>query len=95
MTDYIAINRCRLAAVLEQMREAGKSEALTTEIIEVYMGGFYSNRNVAVTDSWNGQFGKYLKAHMQELQINELEAHVSVPVGDGITHASRWELNAG
>ena len=95
MTDYIAINRSRLADVLDQMREAGRSEALTTEIIGEYMGGFHSNRGVPVTDSWNGQFGKYLKAHMRELRIDELETHVRVPVGDGITHTSRWGLNAG
>ena len=95
MTDYIAIKRSRLVAVLDQMREAGRTEALTTEIIEEYMGGFHSNRGVPATDSWNGQFGKYLKAHRQELQIGELETNVRVPVEDGITHASLWELNAG
>jgi hypothetical protein len=95
MTEHISINNVRLAAVLNQMRNIGNTSVLTTEIIEQYMGGFHSNRRVPVADSWNAQFGKYLKAHLQELQIVELEANVRVETNGGTTHASRWGLNVG
>lgn len=92
MDNEIGINRDRLQQVLDGMRETGKQTALTTEIINEYMGGFHSNRSVPVRDSWNAQFGKYLKAHSETFGISEQTANVRVVIGGRTTHASLWDL---
>lgn len=93
MTDAIQINTERLIAVLDQLR-LNRSEALTTEIIDQYMGGFHQNKAVPPTDSWNAQFGKYLKAHHGELNIREIAAGQRVQVNGSVTSSSLWALTS-
>lgn len=93
MTDHIEINEERLHQVLTEMRERNEVSALTTDIIEVYMGGFHSNRGVPAKDSWNAQFGKYLKANSPKFGITELNSGESVKVNGHATTSSRWNLN--
>ncbi|MEH6386707.1 hypothetical protein [Pseudomonas profundi] len=93
MTDHIDINEERLQQVLAEMRERNEASALTTDIIELYMGGFHSNKGVPVKDSWNAQFGKYLKANSSKFGINELSSHESVKVNGHPTSSSRWSLS--
>ncbi len=95
MTDHIAINPTRLVEVLDEMRRNGATTALTTDIIDKYMGGFHSNEGVPVVDSWNAQFGKYLKSNREVLRISENKAGVRVKVNGVATSASKWNLNPG
>ncbi|MEE3662557.1 hypothetical protein V2I52_11595 [Brenneria sp. g21c3] len=89
MIDAITVNFERLGESLNKLREKNNSgKALTTEIIEIYMGGFHSNKGVPVNDSWNAQFGKYLKRHAVELGISENRKNVRI----GNTTASEWNL---
>ncbi|GEM_PF-1481023 len=92
MTDAIKINTERLTDTLNELR-LNRSEALTTEIIDRYMGGFHQNKGVPVSDSWNAQFGKYLKAHHAELDIREIAPNQRVEVNNGFTSASLWALS--
>jgi hypothetical protein len=92
MTDHISINTERLSEVLNEMRRSGISTALTTDIIQQYMGGFHSNKGVPVADSWNAQFGKYLKANSEQFGISEVAANVRVIIDGSPTNASRWNL---
>lgn len=92
MTDHLSINVQRLMDVLAQMRARGATTALTTEIIAQYMGGFHSNQGVPVKDSWNAQFGKYLKAHGADLGIAEETSRIRVEVNSHPTTCSRWRL---
>ncbi|MEH0834416.1 hypothetical protein [Pectobacterium cacticida] len=44
----------RLKDSLNKLRESHKEGIVfTTEIIDIYMGGFHSNRGVSASDSWN------------------------------------------
>ncbi|MHA7000280.1 hypothetical protein [Aeromonas schubertii] len=92
MTDAIQINTERLAQKLEELRQE-RTEAFTTEIIDRYMGGFHSNKEVPASDSWNAQFGKYLKAHESELNIRELAAKQKVSTNGSTTTSSLWSLH--
>lgn len=92
MTDHIAINQQRLIEILVEMRANGIATALTTEIIDKYMGGFHTNKGVAVNDSWNAQFGKYLKAHCLDLGISEQASKERVVVNGHPTKCSRWQV---
>ena len=92
MTDAIQINTERLNTTLNELR-LNRSEALTTDIIESYMGGFHQNKGVPVSDSWNAQFGKYLKAHHVELGIREIAAQQRVKIKNSFTSASLWALS--
>lgn len=56
------------------------------------MGGFHTNKLVPVKDSWNAQFGRYLKAHYTDLKIREITQNVPVIVRGERTTASRWSL---
>lgn len=93
MTDHLEINEERLQQVLSEMRESGKDSALTTDVIELYMGGFHSNKGVPVKDSWNAQFGKYLKANSAKFDISEVGTNERVTVNGHPTSASRWSLS--
>ncbi|AHL77594.1 hypothetical protein CH92_00275 [Stutzerimonas stutzeri] len=92
MADAIQINTERLKNTLDQIR-LNRSEALTIDIIEQYMGGFHQNKAVPPTDSWNAQFGKYLKAHHAELGVREIAAGQKVKVNGSLTSSSLWALN--
>lgn len=92
MTDSIQINVERLVHKLEELRQERK-EAFTTEIIDRYMGGFHSNKAVPVADSWNAQFGKYLKAHESELNIREMASKQKVSTNGSSTTSSLWSLH--
>jgi len=93
MTDHISINAQRLSEVLDDMRRSGTLTALTTEIIAKYMGGFHSNKGVPVVDSWNAQFGKYLKSNSQKLGISEMQPKVKTIVEGNPTSASKWSIS--
>ena len=93
MTDHIAINEKRLLDVIAEMRIHGETSARTTEIIDKYMGGFSSNKKVPASDSWNAQFGKYLKAHQASLGIAEIASKQRVVVDGHPTTCSIWNLN--
>ncbi|MCQ4320987.1 hypothetical protein [Stutzerimonas stutzeri] len=92
MADAIQINTERLNKTLNELR-LNRNEVLTTDIIEQYMGGFHQNKGVPVSDSWNAQFGKYLKAHQAELDILEIASKQKVEVNGGFTSASMWALS--
>ncbi len=92
MTDAIQINTERLTNTLNELR-INRSEVLTTEIIDRYMGGFHQNKAVPPNDSWNAQFGKYLKAHHAELNIKEIAARQQVKVNGSFTTSSLWALD--
>lgn len=92
MTDHLSINAQRLRDVLAQMRANGVTTALTTDIIDKYMGGFHSNQRVPVNDSWNAQFGKYLKAHGAQFGIAQEASKIPVTVNGHPTTCSRWQL---
>ena len=91
MPDAIQINATRLAQKIDELRLERK-EAYTTDIIERYMGGFHSNKAVPVSDSWNAQFGKYLKSHETELNIRETAAKQKLKINGSLTTASLWSL---
>lgn len=93
MTDHISIDRERLCHTLNEMRSTGISSALTTTIIDRYMGGFHSNKEVPVNISWNAQFGKYLKSHSTILGIFEEAKKEKVIINGNPTSSSRWALN--
>lgn len=93
MTNSISINEERLHQVLNEIRSGGVYSVLTTDIIEKYMGGFHINKQVPVNDSWNAQFGKYLKSHAAMLGILEETANEKVIINNNPTSASRWVLN--
>lgn len=92
MTDSIEINFTRLTEKLDEFRLEGIKNVLTTEIIERYMGGFHTNKLVPVKDSWNAQFGRYLKANSRDLKIHEIAKNEAVVVRGERTTASRWSL---
>ena len=91
MTESIEINVDRLTRILAELKEE-KEEAHTTDIIDRYMGGFHSNKGVPVSDSWNAQFGKYLKSHQKELKICEVAPKQRVVRDGDVTTASLWSL---
>ncbi len=92
MNKHDGRNTDRLKQTLNELR-INRSEALTTDIIEHYMGGFHQNKGVPVSDSWNAQFGKYLKAHHAALDICEVASKQKVEVNGGYTSASLWSLS--
>jgi hypothetical protein len=93
MTESITINTERLIRTLTALRESHLDGlVLTTDIIDHYMGGFHSNLNVPVQDSWNAQFGKYLKAHASELRIMQVDANVRVEANGHPTSAAKWQI---
>jgi len=92
MADSISIDSNRLKDVLDDMRQKELSSALTTDIIEYYMGGFHQNKKVPPSISWNAQFGKYLKANSSMLGITEVAAKEKVIINGSATSASRWSI---
>lgn len=92
MTDAIAINQEWLRKALDALRGKGKRFVLTTDIIHEYMGGVHRNQQVPAAVSWNAQFGKYLRAHQDELAIEFQEARQPVEVDGAMTSAALWSL---
>ena len=91
MTDHISINEERLSETLNGLLNQNGATALTTQIIDAYMGGFHSNKGVPASISWNAQFGKYLKAHAETLGICEDAAGLPVTHKGDHTTTSRWK----
>jgi len=70
-------------------------QAYTSQIIEEYMGFFYSNVGVPMYRSWNAQFGKILKKHASMLGIKELKKAQRIKDARGhSTQCSLWSLDA-
>jgi len=65
----------------------------TSDVIRDYCAGFYSNRGIPASLSFNAQFGKLLKANSAFLGIKEVAANVSIKDDLGHpTSASKWEI---
>jgi len=68
MKDKITVYLNDVRDAIDHLRKKPTNQqAYTSQIIEEYMGFFYSNVGVPVYRSWNAQFGKILKKHASML----------------------------
>jgi hypothetical protein len=90
--DVIRVNLAVVKQIIDRHRSHQKT-IYTSDVIRDYCGGFYANRRIPPSLSFNAQFGKILKANSGFLRIKELNANVSIR--DDIHHptsASKWKI---
>lgn len=93
MNDHITVDLKEVSSAINRIRARPATEALTSQIIEEYMGGFFSNTGVAVHISWNAQFGRVLSRNADALAIKELKSAQKVQDSRGHeTSCSLWAL---
>jgi len=91
MKDQISVDINAVSKAINTIRGRSISEAHTSQIIEEYMGGFYSNTGVSVHISWNAQFGRILSQNAEALGIKELKSAQRVKDSRGHeTTCSLW-----
>ena len=72
--DHITVD---LDIVRDKIAEIGKDVFSTIDILELYQGGYYSNKGVNVDISFNAQFGKFLSRNAEFLGIEKFGSAIN------------------
>ena len=93
MNNQIAVDLKEVTNAINRIRSRPASEALTSDVIREYMGGFYANVGVAVNISWNAQFGRILSSNSELLGIKEIKSGQRIKDDcERETTSSLWSL---
>ena len=72
-TDGLPIELDAVRELIRQLAPNVGDEFTTIQIIERYSGGYHINRGVAPARSLNAKFGKYIRRHEAELDIESAD----------------------
>ncbi|PKH61688.1 hypothetical protein CXF83_08525 [Shewanella sp. Choline-02u-19] len=91
--NSIPVYEDKVIAVLNDMRSEGVTEASTINILELYQGGFHSNKGIPASISFNANFGKWLQRNSSVLEIKEQDANQAAVDNNGRkTTCSIWAI---
>ena len=86
--DFLRINYLLLVEIIKFRLE---DVFTTADIIRLYSGGFYSNKNISVHNSLNAEFGKLLSRNKKVLGIRKLgKISIKDDLGNPTT-TIKWE----